>query len=55
LSYPDHGGATVPAEAGGVVSSTGFRLTVHRDTLDVTVDVRLRRDRSNDPAGTKYH
>jgi hypothetical protein len=55
LSYPSHGGATVPAEAGGIYNSWGFRLSVHSDTLDVTVDVRLHRDRSNDPPGTKYH
>jgi hypothetical protein len=55
LSYPRHGGATVPAEASGISNSMGFRLTVYEGTLDVTVDVRLRRDRSNDPPGTKYH
>ena len=55
LSYPEHGGATVPAEAGGVANSMGFLLEVHAGTLDVTVDVRLHPDRSNDPPGTKYH
>jgi hypothetical protein len=55
LSYPRHGGATVPAKASSIGSSLGFRLSVHPDTLDVTVDVRLHRDRSNDPPGTKYH
>jgi hypothetical protein len=55
LSYPEHGGATVPAKAGGVAGSLGFRLKVAPGTLDVTVDVRLHRDRSNDPPGTKYH
>ncbi len=55
LSYPDHGGATVPAEASTVFNSMGFRLTVHPGSLDVTVDVQLRPDRSNDPPGTKYH
>ena len=55
VSYPGHGGAAVPAKAGAVVNSEGFRLAVHRGTLDVTVDVRLHRDRSNDPPGTKYH
>jgi hypothetical protein len=55
LSYPRHGGATVPAEASGIYNSMGFRLIVHEGTLDVTVDVQLHRDRSNDPPGTKYH
>jgi hypothetical protein len=55
LSYPGHGGATVPAEASNIGGSWGFRLSVHPDTLDVTVDVRLLRDRSNDRPGTKYH
>ena len=40
ISYPGRGGATVPAEDGVTVgSSTGFTLTVHPGTLDVTVDV----------------
>ena len=55
LSYPGHGGATVLAKASGVSNSMGFRLTVQRGTLDVTVEVRLHRNRSNDPPGTKYH
>jgi hypothetical protein len=42
LSYPRHGGATVPREPSTIINSLGFRLTVHPDTLDVTVDVRLR-------------
>jgi hypothetical protein len=55
LSYPRHGGATVPAEANGIYNSMGFRLTVHEGTLDVTVDVRLRPDGGNASPGTKYH
>ena len=55
LSYPGHGGATVLAKASGVSNSMGFLLTVQRGTLDVTVEVRLHRNRSNDPPGTKYH
>ncbi len=40
ISYPGRGGATVPAEGGVTVgTSTGFTLTVHPGTLDVTVDV----------------
>jgi hypothetical protein len=42
LSYPGHGGATVPGRPGTIYNSAGFKLTVHPDTLDVTVDVRLR-------------
>jgi hypothetical protein len=42
LSYPGHGGATVPARPGSIGNSLGFRLTVHPGTLDVTVNVRLR-------------
>ena len=42
LSYPRHGGATVPDRAMSIANSLGFRLTVHPGTLDVTVDVRLR-------------
>ena len=43
ISYPGHGGATVHATPGSIASSIGFRLTVHPETLDVTVDVQLRR------------
>ena len=39
ISYPGRGGATVPAEGGGVSNSSGFTLTVHPGTLDVTVTV----------------
>jgi hypothetical protein len=40
ISYPGRGGATVPAEGGASVStSSGFTLTVHPGTLDVTVTV----------------
>ena len=42
ISYPRHGGATVRATPGTINNSGGFRLTVHPETLDVTVDVRLR-------------
>ena len=42
LSYPRHGGATVPGKPSTIINSLGFRLTVHPGTLDVTVDVRLR-------------
>jgi hypothetical protein len=40
LTYPGHGGATVPAEGGvGIANSLGFRLEVDFETLDVTVTV----------------
>jgi len=42
LSYPGHGGATVHATPSTIGSSAGFRLTVHPETLDVTVDVQLQ-------------
>ena len=42
LSYPGHGGATVPTEPCSMGNSLGFRLTVHPETLDVTVDVQLQ-------------
>ncbi|MGH3161552.1 MAG: hypothetical protein ACRDOC_06690 [Streptosporangiaceae bacterium] len=42
ISYPGHGGATVPATPGGIANSLGFLLTVDPGTLDVTVEVRLR-------------
>ncbi len=42
LSYPRHGGVTVPSHPGMIANSLGFLLIVHPDTLDVTVDVRLR-------------
>ena len=42
ISYPRHGGATVHATPGTIYNSGGFRLTVHPETLDVTVDVQLR-------------
>ena len=40
ISYPGYGGATVPRRGGvGIGTSSGFRLTVDADTLDVTVNV----------------
>lgn len=40
LSYPGHGGATVPREGGRVIgNSRGFRLAVDSETLDVTITV----------------
>jgi hypothetical protein len=42
LSYPGHGGATVPTEPCSIANSLGFRLTVHPETLDVTVNVQLQ-------------
>jgi hypothetical protein len=39
LSCPGRGGATVPDLPGGIVSSTGFQLTVDSRTLDVTITV----------------
>lgn len=40
LSYPGHGGATVPSQGGvGIGNSLGFRLEVDSETLDVTVKV----------------
>jgi hypothetical protein len=40
ITYPGYGGATIPRGRGGigVGNSLGFTLTVHRDTLDVTVN-----------------
>jgi hypothetical protein len=38
ITYRNYGGATVPSEGGGVGNSSGFTLTVHPGTLDVTVD-----------------
>lgn len=42
ITYPGHGGAAVPRGHGGtgIGNSQGFTLTVHRGTLDVTVNVR---------------
>jgi hypothetical protein len=38
LSYPGHGGATVPSRGGlGIGNSLGFCLEVDSETLDVTV------------------
>jgi hypothetical protein len=40
LTYPGHGGATVPSQGGvGIGNSRGFRLEVDSKTLDVTVKV----------------
>ena len=40
ISYPGYGGATVPRSGGvGIGTSSGFKLTVDADTLDVTVNV----------------
>jgi hypothetical protein len=41
ISYPGRGGATVPHGRGGISisNSLGFTLTVHPETLDVTVNV----------------
>lgn len=41
ISYPGHGGATVPRDsrATGIGNSLGLTLTVHPGTLDVTVNV----------------
>lgn len=40
LTYPGHGGATVPRGGGLVIgNSRGFRLEVGSETLDVTVTV----------------
>jgi hypothetical protein len=39
LSYPGHGGATVPAPGYGVASSMGIQLEVDARTLDVTITV----------------
>lgn len=40
ISYRDYGGATVPRGRGGtgIGNSSGFTLTVHPGTLDVTVN-----------------
>ena len=40
ISYRDYGGATVPRGSGGtgIGNSSGFSLTVHPGTLDVTVN-----------------
>lgn len=40
ISYPGHGGATVPhgGDGMGIGNSLGFTLTVHPGTLDVTVN-----------------
>lgn len=40
LTYPGHGGATVPSHGGvGIGNSLGFRLVVDAETLDVTITV----------------
>jgi hypothetical protein len=36
ISYPRHGGATVPCGSGGIGTSSAFTLVVHSGTLDVT-------------------
>lgn len=42
ITYPGHGGATVPHGSGGIGigNSLGLTLTIHPGTLDVTVNVR---------------
>jgi hypothetical protein len=41
LSYPGHGGATVPDAPGrGISNSKGFRVEVDARTRDVTITVR---------------
>lgn len=40
VSYKRHGGAVVGEQPGGVGSSGGFSMVIHRHTLDVTVDSR---------------
>ena len=37
ISYRNYGGAYVPKSAGGVGNSSGFELTVHARSLDVTI------------------
>ena len=39
ISYPNRGGATVPHGGGGIGNSSGFELTVHPGSLDVTITV----------------
>jgi len=41
ITYPGHGGATVPRGSGGIGigNSLGLTLTIHPGTLDVTVNV----------------
>jgi len=39
ISYRNYGGATVPSGGGtGIGTSSGFTLTIHSGTLDVTVN-----------------
>ncbi|HEY7013040.1 MAG TPA: hypothetical protein VH480_09810 [Streptosporangiaceae bacterium] len=40
ISYRNYGGATVPSGGGGtgIGTSSGFTLTIHPGTLDVTVN-----------------
>jgi hypothetical protein len=40
ITYRNYGGATVPSSGGGAGTSSGFTLTVHPGTLDVTVDAK---------------
>lgn len=47
LSYPGHGGGTVPRTPGGIGNSKGFRLSVDPCTLDVTIEV------TGSPAGPR--
>jgi hypothetical protein len=47
LSYPGHGGATIPRTPSGVGNSKGFRLSVDPCTLDVTIEV------TGSPAGPR--
>jgi len=41
ITYPGRGGATVPRGSGGtgIGTSTGFTVTIHPGTLDVTVNM----------------
>jgi hypothetical protein len=50
LSYPGHGGATVPGRPSGIGNSKGFRLTVDPDSLDVTIEVTGAAAKDNDTA-----
>lgn len=38
VSYKNHGGAVVGSKPGGVGNSGGFSMTIHKHTLDVTID-----------------
>jgi hypothetical protein len=38
ITYRGYGGATVPSDGTSVGTSSGFTLTIHPGTLDVTVN-----------------